>query len=245
MKTPEKTPEELEQIREHNRKVLRELLFDSAKWLSTQHAIWVLRAPIPVFESALQAAVELRKQMRSGALPWATRSFRLRDGLPVSHMITVYPAPADLDAVTPENLITGMREISEGNNIVVRCWDFVDRQCFNRWFSALAEQVRQEREWVEREQAAQAKRKRVKQPTETLERKLVNAGLARLRKKHPEKYPEGFSPEMSPVELIRQMRPFWPEICAGESVRPEDHRLDRMWDTVARAIGRRDDPPRR
>src|SRR5262245_35519458 len=129
-------------IREHNRKVLRELQFDSAKWLSTQHAIHAIGA-LPVFGSALQAAVELHKQMRSGALPWATRFFRLRDGLPLSHMITHYPAPADLDAVTPENLITGMREISEGNNTVVRCWDFVDLQCFNRWLSALAAQAEQ------------------------------------------------------------------------------------------------------
>jgi hypothetical protein len=145
-----KTPEELEQIHEHNRKELRKLLFDSAKWLSVQHAIHAIHA-LPVFGSALRAAVELHKQMRSGALPWATRSIRLRDGLPLSHMITHYPAPAGLDAVTPENLVTGMREISEGNNAVVRCWDFVDLQYFNRWFSALAEQARR---------AAKAKRKR-------------------------------------------------------------------------------------
>lgn len=175
-----KTPEELEQIRQHNRKVLRELLFDSAKWLSTQHAIQHAIRALPVFGSAPQAAIELHKQMRSGALPWATRSCRLRDGLPLSHMITLYPAPADLDAVTPENLITGMREISEGDNTVVRCWHFVDLQLFNRWLGALAEQAGRERAAKER-RAETANRK--KPP---LRGKMIIAILCRA-------FPNGFS----------------------------------------------------
>jgi hypothetical protein len=135
-----KSKEELEQTQEHNRRVLRELLFDSSKWVSTQHAIRLL---LPFFESPLQAAVGLHKKIRSGASPWATRSARLRDGLPVSHPITRYPPPENLDAVTPESLISGMREISEGDNTVVRYWDFVDLQSFNKWLGVLAEYRRQ------------------------------------------------------------------------------------------------------
>jgi hypothetical protein len=226
-----KTPEELEQVHEHNRKVLRELQFDSTKWLPVLQAI---RALVPaVFGFALQAAAELHKPMRSGAIPTATRQCRWRDGLQTSYPITRYPPPADWDTVPPESLIMDFREISEGDGSVVRCWDFVDRQCFNRWFNALVEQAGRER-------AA----KQAKQPTESLKRKLVNAALARLREEHPEKYPKGFSPEMSPAVLSRQMKRFWAEVCKNEDVKPEDYPLDKMRDTVARAIGRRNDPRR-
>ena len=132
-------------IREHNRKVLRELQLDSTKWLSVPRAI---RALVPVVGSALlQAAAELHKRMRnpSDAMPAATRSVRLRDGLQISHVITRYPPPAYWDAVPLESLIAvmGFREINEGDGNVLRCWDFVDLQCFNRWLSALAAQAEQ------------------------------------------------------------------------------------------------------
>jgi hypothetical protein len=87
--------------------------------------------------------------------------------------------------------------------------------------------------------AAKRRTKQANRQTERVESKLVNAGLARLRAKYPEKYLKGFSSKMSPAVLIRQMGPFWAEICKAEDVSPEDHPLKKMWDTVARAIGRR------
>src|SRR5262249_14277779 len=155
--TMAKTPKELEQIHEHNRKVLRELQFDSTKWLLVPRAI---RALVPVFEPALQAAAELHKLMRSpsGAIPTATRWGRWRDGLQTSHIITRYPAPADWDAVSPESLIMDFREISEGDGNVVRCWDYIDLQYFNRWLSGRAEQA-------EKTRATEKSRKRARVPT--------------------------------------------------------------------------------
>jgi hypothetical protein len=168
---PEKSKEDLEQIHEHNRRVLRELLFDLANWLDTQHAIRLL---IPFFESPLQAADKLHRQMRSGALPWAIRWIRLREGLPVSHMVTRYPEPTELDAVAPESFIQGMREISEGNNTVVRYWDFVGRQRFNEWHGTLTEH--------ERSRAAAPESKKGKRKPKP---KKIEVALAIIRHLYP------------------------------------------------------------
>jgi DNA polymerase III gamma/tau subunit len=91
-----------------------------------------------------------------------------------------------------------------------------------------------------------AKAKQAKQPTERLERKLVKAGLARLREKFPEKYSKGISKKESPALLIKRMKPDWANTCKAEGVSLDDYPLsDSWWDTVARAIGRRKDPRRR
>ena len=94
-----------------------------------------------------------------------------------------------------------------------------------------------------KQKPAKRRTKQANRQTERLERKLVNAGLARLRDKYPDKYPKGFSKTLSPAALIRQMTPLWAEVCKAEDVKPEDYPL--KWDTVARAIGRRKDRPRR
>src|SRR5262249_43784733 len=73
--------------------------------------------------------------------------------------------------------------------------------------------------------------KQANQP-ERLQRRLVNAGLDRLRSEYPAKYRKGFR-KTSPAVLMRQMKPFWAKICEGESVSPADYPLDKMWDTVA------------
>ena len=96
-----------------------------------------------------------------------------------------------------------------------------------------------------KQKPAKRRTKQANRQTERLERKLVNAGLARLRDKYREKYSKGFSKTLSPSDLIRQMKPLWAEVCKAEDVKPEDYPLDRMWDTFARAIGRRKDRPRR
>ena len=257
-----KTPKELEQIHEHNRKVLRELQFDSTKWLLVPRAI---RALVPVFEPALQAAAELHKLMRSpsGAIPTATRWGRWRDGLQTSHIITRYPAPADWDAVSPESLIMDFREISEGDGNVVRCWDYIDLQYFNRWLSALAEQAAKNRATEKSTKPAQATvpepapkhggdspadhdgegaAGNVDRGTEhsPLPRNMTLASevaLSIVKKRNPEGYDN-----VSIARLVSQVhnRKNWEEACKAMGLDPEKLEPPSR-DTIARITGHRRD----
>jgi hypothetical protein len=223
-----KTPEELEQVREHNRKVLRELQFDSAKWLLVPRAI---RALVPVLRPDLQAAAaELHKPMRSGAIPTATQSCRWRDGLQTSHLITRYPPPADWDAVSPESLIMGFREINEGDGNVVRCWDYIDLQYFNRWFSALAETPKQQTTLEQRRAAFE----RALQQDTTTKRQVARAIF---EKKNPGEYFD-----KSPALLLKQAQyeKTWKAECEEKGIDPEKVRPPSR-ETVVRMIGKRDD----
>ena len=225
-----KTPEELEQIREHNRKVLRELQFDSAKWLPVPRAI--LELLVPVVGHILQAAAELFKLMRSGAIPTATRSVRLRDGLVTSHLITCYPPPADWDAVPPESLLQDFREISEGDGNVVRCWDYVDLQYFNTWLSTLAEPTTpKQRTPLERRRAAF---ERALQQDTSPQRQVARAIL---KKKNPGEYFH-----KSPAVLLKQVQneKTWKAECEAQGFDPTEVKPPGR-ETISRMTGQRED----
>src|SRR5262249_16078087 len=211
--TMAKTPKELEQIHEHNRKVLRELQFDSTKWLPVPRAI---RALVPVFEPALQAAAELHKLMRSpsGAIPTATRWGRWRDGLQTSHIITRYPAPADWDAVSPESLLQDFREISEGDGNVVRCWDYVDLHYFNTWLSTLTERTTPKKRTPLEERRAAFERA-LHQDTSP-QRQVARAIL---KKKNPGDYFH-----KSPAVLLKQVQneKTWKAECEAQGFDPTE-----------------------
>ena len=109
------------------------------------------------------------------------------------------------------------------------------------WTFAIDE-VMELRQRAEQARLAAKKPKPAGQSTETLKRKLVNAGLARLREKYPDKYPEGIPEDESPTLLIKQMKPIWADTCRAEGVSPADYPLSSsLRGTVARAIGRRKD----
>src|SRR5215831_13220223 len=82
-----------------NRKVLGELLFAPGKWLPMPEALRRLKSKF-----GAKAAAKLLGPMRSGALPTALRRVQLRDGFPVSHVTSHYPAPAWWKDVRPEAL---------------------------------------------------------------------------------------------------------------------------------------------
>jgi len=176
----------------------------------------------------LQAAAELHKRMRnpSDAMPAATRSVRLRDGLQISHVITRYPPPAYWDAVPLESLIAvmGFREINEGDGNVLRCWDFVDLQCFNRWLSALAAQAEQA------EQAEQAKQEPLIESAVWFEEALVR--YPRRRREKITHYTKRLSEAMQRAPVTRvwppdTMRRRYHERVAQERKTAQEQRIAR------------------
>jgi hypothetical protein len=219
--TMAKTPEELEQIHEHNRKVLRELQFDSAKWLPVPRAIHEL---VPVVGHILHAAAELFKLMRSGAIPTATRSRW--------PFITRYPPPADWDAVPPESLLQDFREITGGDGNVVRCWDYVDLQYFNTWLSTLAEPTTpKQRTPLEQRRAAF---ERALQQDTSPQRQVARAIL---KKKNPGEYFH-----KSPAVLLKQVQneKTWKAECEAQGFDPTEVKPPGR-ETISRMTGQRED----
>ena len=118
-----------------NRKVLGELLFAPGKWLPMPEALRRRKSKF-----GAKAAAKLLGPIRSGALPTALRRVRLRDGFPVSHVTSHYPAPAWWNDVRPEDLKIlekGPWQVgdAEDNRTFILHYAFVDLQRFNAIFS--------------------------------------------------------------------------------------------------------------
>jgi hypothetical protein len=106
-----------------------ELTFPVGKYMSVQEAMHRLKA-----NPQAKAAAELLKPMRSGALPTAILCVRLRDGAPLSSVVTQFPVPACWDTASPEILgKDGAWTIPDGDAFVA-CYAQVDIQCFNELF---------------------------------------------------------------------------------------------------------------
>jgi len=119
----------------HNRQVLGELLFAPGKWLPMAEALRRRKSKF-----GAKAAAKLLEPIRSGALPTALRRVRLRDGFPVSHVTSHYPAPAWWNDVRPEDLKIlekGPWQVgdAEDNRTFILHYAFVDLQRFNTIFS--------------------------------------------------------------------------------------------------------------
>ena len=119
-----------------NRKVLGELLFAPGKWLPMPEALRRLKSKF-----GAKAAAKLLGPIRSGALPTALRRVRLRDGFPVSHVTSHYPAPAWWNDVGPEEvkiLEKGPWQVgdAEDDRTFILHYAFVNLQRFNAIFFA-------------------------------------------------------------------------------------------------------------
>ena len=119
----------------HNRKVLGELLFAPGKWLPMPEALRRLKSTF-----GANAAAKLLGPIRSGALPTALRRVQLRDGFPVSHVTSHYPAPAWWNDARPEDLKIlekGPRQVraDADDRTFIQHYAFVDLQRFNTIFS--------------------------------------------------------------------------------------------------------------
>jgi hypothetical protein len=111
--------------------VLGELLFAPGKWLPMPEALRRMKSTF-----GANAVPKLLGPIRSGALPTALRRVRLRDGFPVSHVTSHYPAPAWWNDVRPEDLKIlekGPWQVgdAEDNRTFILHYAFVDLQRFN------------------------------------------------------------------------------------------------------------------
>jgi hypothetical protein len=116
--------------------VLGELLFAPGKWLPMPEALRRLKSKF-----GAKAAAKLLGPIRSGALPTALRRVRLRDGFPVSHLTSHYPAPAWWNDVGPEDVKIPEKgpwqagDAGDDRTFILH-YAFVDLQCFNAIFFA-------------------------------------------------------------------------------------------------------------